>query len=416
MKIWWLNHHARPPVVPGITRHYSLARELGKLGHSTMVVNSSFDHLGTMLPEGPEFGASLEQPLLREFDGVDFLSIPTPGYEGNSSLGRIRNMHAFYRRSMDILKTERYGKPDIVIGSVVHTWGAFAGYKLAKHFHVPFVYELRDLWPLTLVELGGLNRFHPLVLYFDHLDRIMVQEASLVITSAPLMKNYYKERWNIPEEKFLWITNGTDLEAFKKVRQNAREEKNTTKIEIYYTGSLGYANAVTDLVDVLIRKKGHFDNIHFHLYGSGPLKEKLEKISEDSELNLTIKDPVAKNQIPELLMKADVLFFSLKDSPIFRYGISPNKLADYHAAGKPILIVGNFAANPVIEAGSGISIPSFQDLPEALEKLSFAGSEELEDMGQKGFEYAVENYDWAQLAEKLNFRLSKLASAQNQRS
>ena len=401
MKIWWLNHHARPPVVPGITRHYSLARELGKLGHSTMVVNSSFDHLGTMLPEGPEFGATLEQPLLREFDGVDFLSIPTPGYEGNSSLGRIRNMHAFYRRSLDILSTGKYGKPDIVIGSVVHTWGAFAGYKLARHFKVPFVYELRDLWPLTLVEIGGLSRLHPLVLSFDHLDRIMVRDASLVITSAPLMKNYYMERWGITEDKFLWITNGTDLKAFEKVEKTQKEGDNPSTVNVYYTGALGFANSLDTLFDTLREAKQEIRDVRFTLIGDGPLKEHLTERIKNEDLPVSIKDPVPKQDMPSLLMEADAFFLVLKSSPIYRYGISLNKLADYHAAGKPIIMVGTANSNPLDESGAGYVLKGFDELPDYLNKLTNMPLEQRKEMGEKGRIYARQNYDWEILSAKL---------------
>src|SRR6056297_777325 len=208
MNLWWFNHHARPPVVPGITRHYSLAKELTKYGINTTLIHSSFDHLGPMFPEGESFGAELSKPILRNYSDVKFLAIPTNGYSGNASIGRIKNMYNFYKKGYRVLSSGKFGKPDIIIGSVVHTWGALCGFRLSKKFGVPFVYEVRDLWPLTLVEVGKMSRLNPLVIYFDQIDKKLAKSAELIITSAPLMKEYYKEKYSIPDDKFLWVTNG----------------------------------------------------------------------------------------------------------------------------------------------------------------------------------------------------------------
>ena len=106
--IWWINHHAIPPVVPGGTRHYSLAKEIMEQGdYKVTIINGSFDHLTSHFEEGAEWGAKLQWPILRNYDGVDFYTLPTPYYEGSTSIGRIKNMLLFYKNAMRYLCPEK---------------------------------------------------------------------------------------------------------------------------------------------------------------------------------------------------------------------------------------------------------------------------------------------------------------------
>ena len=174
--IWWINHHAVPPVVPGGTRHFSLAKSLKKLGYETTIINGSFDHLNSHFQEKGDFGKNLKEPLLRSYEGVDFYSIPTPYYVGNASIGRVKNMIAFYFGAMKYLRgVKELPKPDLIIGSVVHPFAAYAGYRLSRYYNVPFIYEVRDLWPRTLVELGRISSKHPFVILLDKLDGFLAK-------------------------------------------------------------------------------------------------------------------------------------------------------------------------------------------------------------------------------------------------
>ena len=134
--IWWLNHHAVPPVVSGGTRHFALAKSLKKLGYKTTIINGSFDHinLNSHFEENREFGQNLNEPLLRSYEGIDFYSIPTLYYKGNASVGRVKNMISYYFGCMKHLKTKStISKPDIIVGSVVHPFAAYAAYRLSKY-------------------------------------------------------------------------------------------------------------------------------------------------------------------------------------------------------------------------------------------------------------------------------------------
>lgn len=411
MNLWWINQHARPPIFPGGTRHFNLAKRLCLLGNDVMVINGTFDHLGDIvLPKEQSSGNS----VFHTYEGVSFLSINLPQYNGNASLGRIRNMYSFYLKTIQVLSPNesKYDKPNIIIGSTVHPWAAYAGYKLSQMYNIPFVYEVRDLWPLTLMELGRIKKWNPLVFYFDRIDKILSKKASLIITTAPLMKKYYIERWGLPENKFLWITNGTNLSTDSEYEANQgllAKKKERSPFQVVYTGALGRANGLIDILQVISAHKKELSNFEFHFWGDGPLKESLSRYIEHNNLPCFIHKSVPKERLISVLQSADALLFYLRSSKLYEYGISLNKVADYHAAGKPIIAVGQCAKNPVLESGAGFVIPSVPKLPEALLKFQILSAEERNKMGENGFKYAQTHYDWGKLAEKLNQHLKILA-------
>ena len=406
--IWWINHHAVPPTVPGGTRHYSLAKEIMKLGdYKVTIINGSFDHLTPHFEEGSEWGASLPAPIIRSYDGVDFCSLPTPYYEGNASLGRLQNMRVFYKNAMKNLSPHNLtiiDKPEIIIGSTVHPLAAYAGYKLSHLYHVPFVYEVRDLWPLTLVEIGKISKYNPISLIFGYLDEKMAKAACLIITTAPLMKNYYIDNYQIDESKFIWITNGSSFISNSCRSISQREQK---ILKVGYTGALGHANGLCELLDVLSTiPQEIMEHFSFTFVGDGPLKVTLKDIAKKYKFrNVFFKDAIPKDEMYETLQSFDILLFSLVKSPIFRYGISPNKLADYHAAGKPIIEIISAQQTPVLMAQSGYHIDNLSELPSLLSRLLNDDEDTFLKMASNARKFAEEYYSWKHLAQKLNQKI-----------
>lgn len=411
--IWWINHHAIPPVVPGGTRHYSLAKEIMKLGdYKVTVINGSFDHLTSHFEEGSEWGAHLESPTLRNYDGVDFYTLPTPYYKGSISISRIKNMLVFYKNAMHYLCPEKLqmniAKPDLIIGSIVHPFAAYAGYKLSKLYNVPFVYEVRDLWPLVLVKIGKISRFNPLVVLFRYLDRVMANNAKLIITTSPLFKKYYIEEYHIEENKLIWITNGSILVNDSNPIES-RKPNNSTLIKVGYTGSisLGYG------IDLFLQRlrlidKNVLNHFVFTFVGNGPEKSKFMEYCNRENLPVVFQNPVPKNKVAELLKQFDVLLAILISSPLSEYGISFNKLADYHAVGKPILMVGDVAQNPVDLADSGFLCKNIENLEATLKEIQNCSDENFWEKANNAQAYALKNYHWPTLAKRLLERLNPL--------
>lgn len=133
--IWWLNHHAGFPVNFTGARHYSLAVSLQKKGYKVTIINGTFSHTGGYMNKSLSDPGAILSPILKTYDGVDFYSIPTPFYIGNASIGRVKNMIAFYFGTMKYLRGRTsLPKPDLIIGSEFHPFAAYAWDRLSKYF------------------------------------------------------------------------------------------------------------------------------------------------------------------------------------------------------------------------------------------------------------------------------------------
>ncbi|MGC9019436.1 MAG: glycosyltransferase, partial [Candidatus Bipolaricaulaceae bacterium] len=171
MNIWIFNHYAIPPDLPGGTRHYDLGRELVKRGHRVVIFATSFHHYlhrETRLRPG-------ERWKVEDVDGLKFVWIRTPPYQRND-WRRVRNMVAFAVRAWQLghklpKLAPEIGNPDVVIGSSPHLLTPLAAYWVARHYRVPFVMEVRDLWPQTIIDMGELSARHPITKALQALER-----------------------------------------------------------------------------------------------------------------------------------------------------------------------------------------------------------------------------------------------------
>lgn len=374
--------------------------------YKVTIINGSYDHLTPHFPEGVDYGANLKTPVIRDYGGVSFFTLPTPYYKGNASLGRLKNMWQFYSKAMNLLSpAAQKGSvcvPDLIIGSTVHPLAAYAGYKLSRIYNVPFIYEVRDLWPQTLVDFKRISSKHPLVVAMNFLDHKMAKEATLVVTTAPLMKEYYIKRYHISATKFLWITNGTSF--LDNIPLKMRRIDKHTPIKVGYTGALGYANGLLEFLEALSKVPEtitkHFS---FTFVGNGPLKNTLQNYVKENNIdNVIFANAVPKDKVWDTLESFDMLLFSLVESPIFEYGISPNKLADYHAVGRPIIEIVKSKYTPVMMAESGYHTDNVQSLASVFSHILNDDSSVYQAMGNNARRFAEANYRWEHLGAKLN--------------
>ena len=207
------------------------------------------------------------------------------------------------------------------------------------------------------------------------------------------------------QDKFTWVPNGFDQSEVSKLEalpESVLALIPQDKFIVGYTGTLGVANALDSLIDATELLKNQADII-FILVDGGREKENLA--NQASLLsNVIFIDPINKTQVQAMLAYFDVCFIGLTKDPLFRFGASSNKLFDYLYAEKPILYAiesGKYL--PVDDAKAGVSTPAEDPkaIAGAILKLKTLSPEESNKMGQNGREYALKNYDYAILAEKL---------------
>lgn len=396
--VWILNHYAQEPGGAGGTRHFHLAENLPVFGWQATVIAASVEH-----QTGEQRLAPSERQRLDHFNGVPFLWVRTPEYQGNGG-GRMRNILAYTWALLRRGTTARLPRPDVVVGSSVHPFAAVAGVLLARRFNVPFVFEVRDLWPQTLVDMGRLQEGSFMTWALRKLELWLYRRAARIVVLLPLAWEYITPL-GIPIERLVWIPNGVDLSMFP--RGTASTTASEAQFTLMYFGAHGQANGLDNILRAMkcVGERAGGRHIHLRIIGDGPLKPSL--IAQASEMGLTnvsFEPPVAKCQIPALASQADAFVIAVLDLPgLYRYGISMNKLFDYLAAERPILIASDAANNPVEDAHAGLTVPPGQPeaLADAIVQIADMPLVERQRMGRAGREYVEQNHGFEQLAGRL---------------
>ena len=398
-QVWILNHYAAKPGSVGGTRHFHLATHLRASGWNGTVIAASVGQNGR-----EHYDCSTKSYGYESDHGVPFLWIKTPRYSGNS-WKRIANILSYTGRVFLARNTKHLPKPDIIVGSSVHPFAALSAALLARRHGVPFIFEVRDLWPQTLIEFGRLPESGFVTSAFRYLERWLYQKADRIITLLPRAVDYIAPL-GIEPSKVTWLPNGVDLESFPDPGANLRKDGVFT---LMYFGAHGQANGLLELIHAmaLVKERTDISAIRLRMIGDGPLKSMLNDMAIESGLTdrwISFEDPVSKDRIPTIASEADAFVIPVRDLPgLYKYGISMNKIFDYLAGRRPIIIATDSINNPVDEAECGITIPPGD--PEALAQaiLSVANMplEQRNELGARGRRHVETKYGYDRLADQL---------------
>ena len=394
--VWILNHYAQEPGGAGGIRHYALAHNLRAHGWNAFILAASLEH-GT----GRQRLGDDEISRLDVKGGVPFLWLRTRSYLGNG-LNRILNMIDYTRAVLDPANLAELPRPDVIIGSSVHPLAAWAGRRLARRYKVPFIFEVRDLWPQTLIDMGRLSKRHPAAIALRFLETSLYRSAARIITLLPLAHEYI-EPLGISRSRIVWIPNGVDVAEFPVTP--AKFDRGTLKLG--YLGSFGQANSLDTLIQAMgiLNNKSAHHKVLLEMYGIGPEKDELISLARRiAPSNVQIRPAVSKAHIPEMCANQDAFVICVRDlKGLYRFGISMNKIFDYMAAGRPTIIAVDAANNPVAEAGAGITVPPEDPaaLADAIVEMAETSPEQREAMGRAGRRYVEENHGMDILARRL---------------
>ena len=336
-------------------------------------------------------------------EGVPFTWIPAQPYEGRS-IQRILNMFQFAWRTVQLKWAEGLAPPDLVMGSSPHPFAALAAQRIAAHYKVPFILEIRDAWPYVLTEVGGSSRYHPFVWLVDRTMRFLYARAERIImfskNSAPLLAEYGAD-----PDKIVWIPHGVDLAMCPEPRPSHEGSSFT----VTYIGSHNQWNsldAILDAAKLLTHQPGKKILIRF--VGSGSHKSRLmERARAEGIANVQFLDSVPKTEIKELLHSSDAFIINNRKDGVSKRWMSFSKLYEYLAAGRPV-VFGSFTENdPVRESGAGVSVKA--DDPEAIAEgitfLAGCSSEQLAEFGQLGRRYIEKYYSIPVLVDRFELNV-----------
>lgn len=408
MHIWYVHHYGGGPGLGSYDRPYQLARAWQRQGHSATVFIARYHHLleKDIVPE-PEF----------EIDGVRYVSLPARPYAQNG-LSRMANIWDFSRNLYSA--GQRWGqgapRPDAVIASSPHPFAVFPAHRLARRHGARLVFEIRDIWPLSITEILGTSRLHPFVQMCAAAERFALGRSDLVASVLPRADRYLADR-GYGGKPFVWVPNGigqhspNNADAFisqeaSMAAEKTRQWRSDGLPVIIYTGSIGRPNAI----DLLVRGVEYGmsgdgrDRCAVLVVGKGEQLEELREFARDRGLAaIHFTGVVPKADAVRLLGVADIGYAGLRNiESLFQYGISPNKIADYLGASLPVLLPLAPCGDPVSESGGGIARKA--ETPEAaweaLRELIRLSPEQRRAMGMKGFQYISQEYDYDRIARR----------------
>lgn len=400
MNIWIFNHYAVGPNSNGITRHFDLAKYLVKNGHNVTIFASSFNHQAL---QEEHLKNSSEKSIEKKYDGVKFIWLKTNSYNKNN-WRRVINMFSYSFKAYFNGKKNKES-PDIVIGSLAHPLAALVGQLIARKKKALFYFEERDLWPQSLIDLGKMSKKNPAIIILGKLEKYLYKNATRIILLFDKATNYVQSK-GIIKEKIVYLPNGVDFTRISEQEELPKSLKIKLdnlrgKTIAVYTGTLGLANNIDSLLDVAKETINNNSDIHFLFVGGGPQKERLIERKENEKLtNVTFIDPVPKKYISKILNTAHIGLLPLKESPVFKWGISPNKLYDYMAASLPVFLLCDLDDTPIEKFDAGIVIK--KDFVKTLVNIfEDINTKRLIEMGNNGNKYVQANHNWEKLASKL---------------
>ena len=362
------------------------AKTLRDKGYDVEVLTGFPNYPGGKVYKG--YKISLYQKEI--IDGIIIHRVPLyPSHDG-SALKRIFNYVSFSLSSIliGLIKTRNI---DVIYSYHPPLTTALSALVLGFFKRIPFVVDIQDLWPDTLIATGMINNKKVLNV-INFFCKFVYKAASEIVVLSPGFKQRLIER-NVPSEKITVIYNWCDEKSISEYQPCSFNLPNNNKLNLVFAGNLGFAqglDAIIDAAKILMEKKVPV-NIVF--IGDGVSKESaIEKVRISQIDNVFFIPRVPMNQVGDLLHKADMLLVHLNENDLFKITI-PSRTQAYLATGKPIVMgVSGDASNLIFESDAGVVCEpnNANSLSDAIIKIATMSESQRIEMGERGKSFYYE--------------------------
>ena len=399
--IWIVNEYNGPEGLR--TRQTVLSEHLQSHGFEVYLICGSSDNKG-----GPNAITDGSKYKYIESDGANYYVIKTPNYKRNYE--RVLVAILFQFRIWHLRK--RLPEPDVIVSDFAGLFGnVFLKWK--KKYGTKIIFDILDLWPEGFVEMGFLPRESIITKMLYSMEHKSYREADGIIFSMQGGRDYIIDKgWSkevggdVDTSNIGYLNNGVDLETLDKQKNlYILEDSDLDEglFKVIYLGSISSMNGLDILVETakILQDRGN-DSVLFLIYGYGDQEENLKNMVSQYNLNnIKFKGRLDKKYAINLLTRGDLNIFTFKDSPLWKYGISPNKLFMYFASGKPVLSMIKPNYDLVEEKRAGISVDNNPVVvADAIERFQKMEKEEYDLYCQNAKSTALE-YDYKNLVQVL---------------
>ena len=408
MKILFLTDNFPPETNAPATRTYEHARSWVAAGHEVTILGNVPN-----FPTGKVFPGYKNKPWQREtMDGIRVVRVWT----------YVTANEGFLKRSLDYFSFAVTGvigglflpRPDVIVATSPQIFTALAGCVLAWIKRRPFVFELRDLWPDSIVAVGAMGE-GPLLRSLRRLEYWLYHRAAKIVSVTNSFKRILVDN-GVPQEKIAVVRNGVDLKAFVPGPKPSDLERRLGlegKFVAAYVGTLGMAHGLDTLLSAAEQLRDR-RNLVFLLVGTGAERARLEADKERRRLdNVVFVGSVDKEDVKQYWRLCDVALVLLKDISLFLHVI-PSKMFEAMGTARPIILgVRGESQELLAESGAGIAIAP-EDPPALAEALvrMMDNPSLCRDMGDAGRRFVEERFDRQRLATEM---LNVLEDAAGQR-
>jgi glycosyltransferase involved in cell wall biosynthesis len=392
--VWFINQYAGSTRHGMEFRHYELGRALAAQGRTVVVVSGSYSHLFARQP------TARGTYSLENVGGLTYCWVKVPSYQRAISVGRVLNMLVFMAR-LYRLPVRRLPAPDAIVVSSPSLFPILPAERWARRLRAKLIFEVRDIWPFTLQELGGLSRHHPLIALMSWFETRAYRVADAVVSVLPAARPHLESRGMSPS-KLSVIPNGVSPDALGEVPgptpPEVRAATASHSFNVGFVGTIGSANALEGFIGAARLMTG--EDVGFVVVGHGSEEARLRALSSDLG-NVHFVGPVAKGDVPAALRAFDACYVGYHRSPLYQFGISPNKVFDYMAAARPVILAASAANDPVRDGNCGLTIEPDDPkaLAEAIRSLMMMSEEKRLRLGANGRAHVERVHSYTSLAE-----------------
>ena len=397
--VWYVSKYANTKKFGAETRQSAFCKEFASKGYEVKLITSNSSHLYSSLPMFK--GKYFED----RSDNFDVVWVNTPQYKKATSIKRILGWLWFEFFVILLPFRKKYNKPDVVIASSLSIMSVISGSFFKCFYRSKFIFEVRDIWPQTLIDLKEISKKHPLILFLSFIEKLGYKYADEIVGTMPGL-SVHVENVIGKNEKVHFIPQGISLDFYQEEQESVSPEYIARyipkdKFIVTYAGTMGVANALGYLIEAARILDNKNNKIHFVFVGSGREEEYL-KLQANGLSNLTFAPKVSKAQVQSVLSRSDILLASVRNEKVYQFGISLNKFIDYMFARKPIVCMFSGYPSMVNEANCGEFTPSENPaaLVECLLKYENMPKKRLNKLGENGYKFLVEKRNFDVLSEQ----------------
>lgn len=382
--IFMFRHYATPPAFIGGSQHFLLSQCMVEDGHEVFLFASNFNHSSKTY--SVEFDGKF---FIEKINGVNFVWINNKPKYNSNGLKRFAGMLDYsikaYFAAFKISNT--YKKPNVVIGSVAHSFAVLSAWLLSIRKNIPLWVDISELWPEAYIESGVLKKSNPLTWILAILAQLLYKKGEIITVINPNTKDFITKKRGVDKEKVIVFIPGFIAGSTPICSPRIRDEK---IFRLSYTGALNELYPLDELLRAAAKIVSLNHRLEIEIVGHGSRKSLLVNLAEELGISdiVKFKQPVTKPELREIYQAADALLVIEKN---VKYGF-PSKLLDYFNAGRPIIVASDASYDLPREIFMQCS-PNSPAIEAQIIKLMIMSEAKLNEVGYNSFKFAANNYD-----------------------